>query len=482
MVGASELAALDITFLGGGGYLRNSYRLALESNNFPMVYNPEICCPSRFLRWVIGRRFNLRNLKKSLSPSKRDCLYHYGEQVTQLTLSEIGEASPLLHLDDRATYLVMLVPTLMVASSEGSNLMADFEGIGSMECKSQGGSKIATPKTDVAPSTVGAATQHAKSALGLSRNENVSNICSSTRGMASSPSNAYQFTSASQVCSNAQKSQIESPVMPADEIFRLAGWSTPAPVDNDARTVIESPFLSEGIRPHATTPIQAPTLSSPSVASDIFENYHLVSKSATQLQNQFKKDIADEIMSSKMSLDMGDKKSNCNSNRHKSYSEVNLHPNTRSQIMTSVHPPLYNFAKETIPSSFEEIYEISNQNRKKNKTKRKAPDDHASPFEVADDGFHRLGDPFGGSFNGKSESQLGDYDCGEEKSQSRDPNNILQTPNDSDMDAMDFDESIYFSYLIEEQSDQAIGSSLDNAVSTRRNLMLFMCTWVDTFM
>lgn len=75
-----------------------------------------------------------------------------------------------------------------------------------------------------------------------------------------------------------------SPVMPADEIFRLAGWSTPGPLDNCiARSAGASPFLEENL--------------------DLMKR------------------------------------------------------------------------KETIPSSFEEIYAISNLNRKRNKDKRKVKDD-----------------------------------------------------------------------------------------------------------
>lgn len=150
--------------------------------------------------------------------------------------------------------------------------------------------------------------------------------------------------------SYSNKHSESSPVMPADEIFRLAGWSTPGPFDGDARSGGASPFFDDN-------------------------------------------------------LDMMDR-------------------------------------KETIPSSFEEIYAISNLNRKRNKDKKKVKDDDDDNESIETTGVSASRETFRIE-SSRTETNL----------------NI-----DHDMGSSLFDENIYFS-IFKDQPESSVDETLNFAFS-----------------
>lgn len=146
--------------------------------------------------------------------------------------------------------------------------------------------------------------------------------------------------------SYSNKHSESSPVMPADEIFRLAGWSTPGPYENDAvRSPRASPFFEE--------------------------NFDIMKRKET-----------------------------------------------------------------SIPSSFEEIYAISNLNRKRNKDKKKAKDDDDDTESI--DTRTSMNQGIEGT----------ETNC-----------NV-----DGDMSSSLFDENIYFSFY-KDQPDSSISQSMTYAMS-----------------
>ena len=166
-----------------------------------------------------------------------------------------------------------------------------------------------------------------------------------------------------QLQGHVNKHSESSPVMPADEIFRLAGWSTPGPFENDniTRSAGASPFLEE--------------------------NW---------------------------------------------------------DIMRS---------KETIPSSFEEIYAISNMNRKRNKDKKKVKDDDDDNESVE---TARL--PNSNNRNSNKDNNRNSYISNAKKS----TNNF--DIGKYDMSDSLFDENIYFS-IYKGQPDNSIDETLSFALS-----------------